>query len=281
VTLAYLFRLSRPRFWLYLAGPVLVGLAWGIPSIETLAEPRPWVLFAYYLVPANVYLYGVNDRFDVDIDQDNPKKHAREARWQSAPSVVAAIAISLALGLALLAWLPVETWPYHLAFLALGAAYSAPPFRFKTTPIADSLSNGLYILPGALAYALVATHPDPIVLAGTWAWAGAMHTFSAIPDIEPDREAGITTTATLLGERHTLAYCAAMWTLAALLVGTVLPLAGLVLAIYPLLVLAWTIGDVAIDRAYWSYPIVNATAGGLLTVGGLALRFSHLVPGVG
>jgi hypothetical protein len=33
--------------------------------------------------------------------------------------------------------------------------YSAPPLRFKTTPFLDSLSNGLYILPGVVAYAAI------------------------------------------------------------------------------------------------------------------------------
>jgi len=42
--------------------------------------------------------------------------------------------------------------------------------------------------------------PPIAALAGAWLWAMGMHTFSAIPDIEPDRAAGIRTTATLLGE---------------------------------------------------------------------------------
>jgi len=91
-----------------------------------------------------------------------------------------------------------------------------PASGFKTTPFLDSVSNGLYILPGAAAYAAVSgTHPPIAALAGAWLWAMGMHTFSAIPDIEPDRAAGIRTTATLLGEGRTYAYCVACWVAAA------------------------------------------------------------------
>jgi 4-hydroxybenzoate polyprenyltransferase len=45
----------------------------------------------------------------------------------------------------------------------------------------------------------------------------AWHTFSAIPDIEPDTKAGIATTATILGEQGTLLYCFGLWFVAFLL----------------------------------------------------------------
>jgi len=208
--------LSRPRFWLYLAGPVAVGVTYGISDVSGLFTPVTLALAGYFLVPANIFLYGVNDIFDADIDELNPKKEDREARWQGDRLVLFAVVAAAVAGLATFAITPRVAWPYLAGFLLLGAAYSVPPIRFKTIPFADSISNGLYILPGAAAYATVAgVHPPVAAIVGAWLWTMGMHTFSAIPDIEPDRAAGIRTTATVLGETRTYAYCFAVWVAAA------------------------------------------------------------------
>jgi len=268
--LRYLLVLSRPRFWLYLAGPVAVGVTYGITDVSGLFTPVTVGLAAYFLVPANVFLYGVNDAFDVDVDEVNPKKEGREARWRGDRLVSLAVVAAGALGLAAFAVTPRVAWPYLAGFLLLGAGYSAPPVRFKTTPFLDSASNGLYVLPGAAAYAAVAgVHPPLAALAGAWLWAMGMHTFSAIPDIEPDREAGIRTTATLLGEGRTYAYCAACWVAAAVAFAAVDPRLGALLAVYPVFV-AWVArSSVAVDRAYWWFPALNTAVGTLLAMGGL------------
>jgi len=268
--LRYLLKLSRPRFWLYLAGPVIVGVTYGAGTTADLLSVPAVATFVYFLVPANVYLYGINDIFDRDVDEANPKKGDREVRFGGQPFVVAAVALT---GMGMLALIPlvdVTAIPYLVGYFLLATEYSAPPFRFKTTPVLDSLSNGLYVLPGAAAYAAVAgTHPPVLALVGGWLWTMAMHTFSAIPDIEPDREAGIETTATLLGETRTYAYCGLLWTGAAVAFGVLDPRFGAVLAIYPVLVAGIARSGVAVDRAYWWYPAINTVVGMAITLGGL------------
>ncbi|UPV73416.1 prenyltransferase [Halorussus limi] len=287
-TLGYLLKLSRPRFWLYLAGPVLVGVAYGASAASDLFAPAAVALFAYFLVPANVYLYGVNDAFDADIDAENPKKtgeDAPEARFRGGRTVTAAVAVCGLAGLALAvafatgalarspnppagATVGVAAWV--VAFLVLGYAYSAPPFRLKTVPPLDSVSNGLYVLPGAAAFVAVAgRQPPALAVAGGWLWAMAMHTFSAIPDIDPDRRAGIRTTATALGERRTLAYCGAVWLLAAGAFGLLDRRAGVLLLLYPLLAAGVAETDADVARVYWWFPAVNGLVGMVLTLGGL------------
>ncbi|WP_144903126.1 prenyltransferase [Halobellus captivus] len=268
--LRYLLTLSRPRFWLYLAGPVAVGATFGAETTADLFAPVTLVLFAYFLLPANVFLYGVNDVFDADVDADNPKKTEREARWRGDPSIAVLIAASAVLGVAVFGVAPLVAWPYLVGFFFLGLQYSAPPLRFKTTPVLDSVSNGLYILPGAAAYAAVAgAHPPLAALAGAWLWTMGMHTFSAIPDIEPDTEVGIRTTATFLGERRTLAYCLGCWLAAAVTFALVDVRIGLLLVAYPALVFVIYRSNVDVERAYWWYPIVNTAVGTVLTLGGL------------
>jgi len=215
--LVYLLKLSRPRFWLYLAGPVAVGVAYGVSSTEELFTPVTLALFAFFLLPANVLLYGVNDVFDSEVDEENPKKAGKEVRFGGEPFVLWAVGLSALSGLFLVPFLPVESLVWLAGFYVLGVQYSAPPLRFKTTPFLDSVSNGLYLMPGAAAYAAVGgTHPPLLAVVGAWLWTMAMHTFSAVPDIGPDRRAGIRTTATLLGEPRTYAYCAGCWAIAAL-----------------------------------------------------------------
>ncbi len=268
--LRYLLALSRPRFWLYLAGPVLVGVASAAEGVADLLSPAAAASFAYFLVPANVFLYGVNDVFDADADAENPKKEGREVRWRGDPGVAAAVGASGLLGLAVFAVVPRVAWPWLAGFFVLGAAYSAPPARLKTRPPLDSASNGLYVLPGAAAYAAVAgTHPPAFAVVGGWLWTMGMHTFSAIPDVEPDRAAGIRTTATVLGEARAFGYCAGVWALAAAAFAALDYRLGLLLSVYPLLAAGVYASDVSVDRAYWWFPAVNAAVGMALTLGGL------------
>jgi 4-hydroxybenzoate polyprenyltransferase len=264
-----LLKRSRPRFWLYLAGPVIVGVAYGAPDVPDLFSAPALVLFAYFVLPANVFLYGINDVFDADIDTENPKKEDREVRYTGDRFVVSLVITSALAGLALAAWLPAAA-PWIIGFLFLGAAYSAPPLRLKTTPPLDSVSNGLYVLPGVAAYAALAGSNPPLeAIVGGWLWTMAMHTFSAIPDIGPDRRAGIETLATVLGRRGTLAYCGAVWLFAAGAFALLDLRGGVLLLLYPALVAFWEAGGVEIDRAYWYYPAINTLVGMVLTLGGL------------
>ena len=266
--LRYLLILSRPRFWFYLAGPVVVGVAAAAETVPDLFLPVGFALFGYFLLPANVLLYGVNDIFDAEIDTENPKKTEREARWQGGPTVVASVVASGLLTVPLFVVAPSAAWPWLAGFLLLAVEYSAPPARFKTTPLLDSLSNGLYILPGIAAYAAVAgTQPPALAVVGAWLWTMGMHTFSAIPDIEPDRRAGIRTTATWLGERRTYGYVAVCWLAAAVAFAVVDPRLGALMAVYPVFVAWVATSSVAVDRAYWWFPALNTAVGTLFTLG--------------
>ena len=268
--LRYLLKLSRPRFWLYLAGPVVVGVTFAARRPAELFAPVGVGLFLYFLLPANVLLYGVNDVFDAEADAENPKKEDREVRFGGDPAVVASVVAAGLLGLALFLAVEPAAWPWLVGFFALGVEYSAPPLRFKTTPPLDSVSNGLYVLPGAAAYAALAGSQPPLAaVAGGWLWTMGMHTFSAIPDIEPDRRAGLTTTATVLGEPRAYAYCAACWLAAAVVFAAVSERLALLLLAYPVVVFLIYWSDVGVGRAYWWYPALNSLVGMLITLGGL------------
>lgn len=272
-TLQSLLTISRPRFWFYLAGPVLVGAAYGASTVPDLFTLPAVALFAYFLLPANLFLYGVNDVFDRDVDAENPKKtapDARETRYQGDPTILVAVVLAVACLAPVLAVVPTTVWPWLAAWVFLATNYSAPPLRFKTTPLLDSLSNGFYVLPGVAAYTVLAgSAPPALAILGGWLWTMGMHTFSAIPDIEPDRHAGIHTTATWLGHRRSFGYCATVWMLAAVSFAALDWRLGLPLLAYPLLAFGVQHSSVPVDRAYWWFPFVNTAVGALLTTGGL------------
>ena len=268
----YLFWLSRPRFWLYLAGPVAVGVVYAADSPAEFFQPLALALFAWFLVPANLILYGVNDIFDVDIDEKNPKKGegGREVQYTGDGIVVMVVYLAGAVGTLFGFALTIQGIYALAAFYFLAVEYSAPPLRFKTTPFLDSLSNGLYVMPGVVAYIAIAGESPPLLaVAGGWLWTMGMHTFSAVPDIGPDREAGIDTTATVLGERPTLVYCGAVWLAAAVLLGLLHPFLGAVFGAYPVLTVLFALSSVSVDRAYWWFPVINTVAGAALTMGGV------------
>jgi 4-hydroxybenzoate polyprenyltransferase len=268
----YLLALSRPRFWFYLAGPVVVGVVYGARSTAELFAPVSLGLFAFFVLPANVLLYGVNDVFDADVDEHNPKKDAegREVRFTGDRWVVAALAAAGAAGVPLFATLPTLAVGWLALWYVLAVEYSAPPLRFKTTPVLDSLSNGLYAVPAVVAYAaLRGANPPGLALAGALLWTMGMHTFSAVPDIEPDRAAGIRTTATVLGERRTYGYVGGCWLGAAAAFAAIDPRLGALFGVYPAFVAVVAGTAVAVDRAYWWFPALNTLAGTALTMGGL------------
>ena len=272
--LKYIFKLSRPRFWLYLAGPALVGMVYASTKPAELLTLNNLIVFLYFLLPANVMLYGINDFFDRDIDEENPKKEGKEASYRSSKLVDGLIGFSTALAIPLALMLPERTYPLMLVFLGLSYQYSAPPLRFKTTPYLDSISNGLYAMPFLITYSFISGGlPSIWVILGAWLWTMAMHTFSAIPDIQPDREAGITTTATYLGRPGAYGYVTAVWIMTALSMGVHSLGLGLVFLVYPVLSTGIFFADLDDSRAYWWFPFINAFTGMVITMYGLWVLF--------
>ncbi len=267
--LTFLVRVSRPRFWPYLAGPYLVGLCAGAARAGDVLQPFVALHLLYFLWPANLFLYGVNDLADADTDRFNPKKGAQEhlLRPDERRRLGLAAALAALLGLLLL---PAESTLgalFLLLFLALGAGYSLPPLRFKARPVLDSASNVLYAMPGFLGYAQTAgAAPPPAALLGAAAWTAAMHLFSAVPDIAADQAAGLSTAATALGARRSLAACAVLWSVAVLSLVALLgptPIAWLA-AVYPLVCVALWLRPERTARVYWLFPWLNVAAGFVL-----------------
>ncbi len=262
-----LLAVSRPRFWLYVVGPALIGLAVAPEPMSLLRHASTWFALLSWTLPANLLLYGVNDVCDHDTDTLNEKKGAYEIRLQQ--SLHRRLLMGIGIGGMFIAAAALATASrayalWTLLFLALAVAYSAPPLRFKRHPVIDSLSNILYIVPGFAMASLSGLSPTAAVVIGGWSWSAAMHLFSAIPDIAPDAASGLRTTAVVAGHRRALLLTAVLWVIAAASVWFVpgLHLVPWLAVAYPLLSLALlTKPASAVFQAYRWMPLLNAAIG--------------------
>ena len=252
--------ISRPRFWLYTAGPYLVATAFANPLYLT--NPLFYLQFLLFLIPANFFIYGINDIFDTDTDTFNLKKRTKEVMGTNRNWIYIFSSFLL--------FIPYFFFLDNIGKLILGLfllvsfAYSAPPFRFKKYPFIDAISNVLYILPALLAYWQHTQTLIPIhIFIAMWFWVIAMHMYSAVPDIVADTKAKLLTTPVLIGKTGALVLCGALWLSATILtqfwIGLVYPIMIILSFKFPL------------TKLYWYFPYINAAVGAVLF-------FSAIIP---
>ena len=222
----------------------------------------------------------MNDLYDQETDALNAKKEGYEARVTKTtePLLRRALGLSLVLGIILFSITAIQPFvsPGWLSlgffgFILLGWQYSAPPCRFKARPFLDSASNALYLFPVFIAWSLgsSSSFPWPLFLAGSL-WCAAMHAFSAVPDIEADKKAGLATIATQLGTKRTILLCAGLYLAACVLAFPwIHALSWFGAAVYGVLMfIAWRVrgSEKKLFRVYTWFPAINTVIGFLLWV---------------
>lgn len=266
----FLLKVSRPRFWLYLFGPYIIGLAAGASTRGDLLSFKTLVFGLYFLFPANLLIYGVNDIFDFETDKLNPKKHDYEAlvRPNDRRMLVIAILLTNLPFIVAAIFLDAATLFSMVGFFFFSIFYSAPPVRAKAIPIVDSIFNILYIFPALFAFAsLAGNFPPTAAIAAGGLWTAAMHAYSAIPDIDADKQAGLATVATMLGKNGTHLFCAACYLASALLA---FPFVGVLAAVCGIVYLGLILVSLFAKKAsdifgiYKYFPVVNTVVGFVL-----------------
>jgi lycopene elongase/hydratase (flavuxanthin-forming) len=268
---------SRPLSWVNTAYPFGAAYLLAGGGVDWLL----WVGVAYFLVPYNLLMYGVNDVFDYESDLRNPRKGGVEGvvltdRWHRLTLWAAAVT-NLPFVVALVA---AGTWR-STAVLAVVlfavVAYSAPRLRFKERPLVDSMTSSTHFVgPAVFGIALTGERLGTAGLVGLVAfflWGVASQAFGAVQDIEADEGAGIGSVATWLGASRTvwLALVAYAFAGLLLLLGTHGPgrLAGLLAA--PYLVSIWPFRaladrDCELAHAGWRrFLVLNYVTGFLVT----------------
>lgn len=273
-----LYKISRPRFWMYSFGPLLIGLiagymyTWVTP--DTMLWIYIWVVAIYTLIWSNIIIYWANDLADEETDALNDKKNEYEHRLQKNEHqyLKNSIYICIALWVLFLLWgrhivywggdVYWLFWAYML-FLCTGIWYSVEPCRAKAKPFVDGISNILYIIPSIRWWMMITWSLEWFGWWGFIAWwlrAMAMHGYSAIPDIAPDQQVWLRTTAVVLWYRGTLLYCLSLWCLAASLAMWQYGMIYICLLI-PYIVMIALSRRSDIMRRYRLFPWVNAVAG--------------------
>jgi lycopene elongase/hydratase (dihydrobisanhydrobacterioruberin-forming) len=257
-----LIKISRPRFWLYLVGTFLLGIVYGLNNLNDINFILIYGLF-FFLIPANIYLYGINDLFDKDTDKYNLKKKTKEHKLKNneSSSLILILFFCIFLLIPLLILSDLNGKIILIVWLLLSTFYSGF-IRFKAIPFLDFMSNMLYVMPGVYAYYyLTKSLPSLVILLALFFWAWSMHLYSAIPDIKSDKKANIITTAVLIGKKYSLLLCLFFWLFFSLIILLNFYPYGLIALIYPLMVVYSFYKIKKIDEIYWYFPYVNAIIG--------------------
>lgn len=263
--------LSRPRFWMYVLGTFLVGVmsSGNLFQYDTTTTLLLVAFGLFFTVPANVFIYGVNDIYDYQTDIHNDKKIKYESvlplqkhrnLWN--------IMVSL-----LIPFLPLffmVSGPAKLAlllFLFTALFYSATPIRAKCKPPLDVLFSAIiYVSPALVGFFITGnTTIEWLAVFGGLVWAFGMQTYSAVPDIEADKKAGVNTLAIMLGEKNALWFCLIAYLISATIgfyyVGYIAVAFGFVYSVIVLL----SIHNISKLFKYYTYfPLINVASGALL-----------------
>jgi 4-hydroxybenzoate polyprenyltransferase len=259
--------LSRPRFWMYIFGPYIVGALSGAAIPKDLFSPLVLIFGLFFLFPANLLIYGVNDIFDYETDVLNAKKRGYEDlvppdERRQLMNFILVFCAPFVLGLLLL---PTRSLWALVAFLFFSIFYSAPPIRAKARPVLDSAFNVLYIFPGVFAYFLTGRERFSwILFSGAWTWAMAMHAYSAVPDISADKEAKVPTVATFLGFEGTIWFCGLLYAVSAICAFPVLHWLSIFLGVVYLSLMTISLrsgNEEGVMKIYRVFPLINTLAG--------------------
>ncbi len=263
-------KISRPRFWVYVAGPFWLCAAVLYPLGVHLL---PIVVFlAYFTFPANLLIYGINDLYDRETDLVNNKKNSYEQvlHIHDNKKLIWLILISnvpfIIFGFFVL---PQPAFFSLLIFVFLAWQYSAPPLRAKAIPFIDSFLSGLlYIAPVGVSWGIVTnTYPSFIPMLAGFLWSYSMHLYSAVPDINADKMANIKTGATLFGKNTTLILCGCIYTVSAFIayfyIGFFAIIAGLGY-IYLIVISILKPQPEDVLRVYKIFPFFNTLVGAIL-----------------
>jgi len=196
-----IFFISRPRIWLYTLGSFLFGiqlamlLGYAVDGLSVL------MICAVLTIPANLFIYALNDYFDADSDEQNPKKDHFEHRSDSADSYLLYLAAaSVLLVSCVIVTQETLVIKLFLLWIFIILTYNIPPLRFKARPGLDMLFAANFPLWGFIGYSVVSHElPDLFITVPIALLSAAFHLYTAVHDIPYDKRSGVITSAVYVG----------------------------------------------------------------------------------
>lgn len=215
-TILKIIRTSRPLFWLVHVSLFIVG---AVASGEfSYASERFFIPALLLTLPFSLFIYAINDYYDLESDRHNPRKggvFGEKHTNADAQKLRAQGFVGLATTLVGLAFFGLERVTL-IAILSIALyAYSAPPLRLKSVPVADALVGGGFYLStlvlmgfvlsgGNIRTSMAAIRPS---LAVVFLVGFTLHATGAVIDEIPDRKQGIMTSAIYFGAQKILLFC--------------------------------------------------------------------------
>lgn len=241
---------SRPVSWINTAYPFAAATVLTTGRIDATLI----VGTVFFLIPYNLAMYGINDVFDYESDLRNPRKGGAHGAvlerrlhaitlWAAALSCLPFVVYLVLVGTPI-SWLVLAISLFFVVF------YSAPPLRLKERPVADSVTSSIHFFSPAV-YGLVLagatwTWQLSAVIVAFALWGIASHAFGAVQDVVADREADISSIATVFGARTTVRLAIAGYATAGVaMFGTAWPGPLAALLALPYIVTVWPYRNVA------------------------------------
>jgi len=273
---------SRPLSWVNTAFPFAAAYL-----LVTREVDATFVIGTlYFLIPYNLAMYGINDVFDYESDLRNPRKGGLEGALLDPKVHHITLWAALVTNIPFLVYLVLVGTPLSSLVLAISVfaviAYSAPRLRFKERPFLDSITSAThFVSPAVYGVVLAAGWAAPLwfrpslwcLFAAFFLWGMASHAFGAVQDIVADREAHISSIATVIGAKLTVRLSFFAYVAAGILLLFTLwpgPLAAILLIPYAIMVAPfWNLADTDAERAnrgWRRFLTLNFITGFLVTL---------------
>jgi len=166
------------------------------------------VFFAFSLATASVFV--LNQYFDREADRENAvKSNLPVASGRISPRRALIFSFLLVISCLILVFIAnVRVLPLFIVYLGLWTAYSTPPLKLKSVPVADFVISGIgagllpFLMGGGLTDKLIYSIPSTML--------GAMplmliqcggHIIQAVGDYEADRKTGVRTFVVRYGRK--------------------------------------------------------------------------------
>jgi len=181
------------------------------------------VFFAFSLATASIFV--LNQYFDRDADRENEvKSNLPVTSGQIAPRKALIFSFLLVISCLILVFIAnIHVLPLFIVYLGLWTAYSTPPFRLKSIPVADFVISGIgagflpFLMGLGLSDKLISNIPLIMLSAMplTLIQCGG-HIIQAVGDYEADLKTGVQTFVVRYGRKRGVILAGSMFLIASL-----------------------------------------------------------------
>jgi len=178
------------------------------------------VLFAFSLATASVFV--LNQYFDREADRENGvKSNLPVASGRITPRKTLIFSFLLVISCLILVFhANAHVLPLFIVYLGLWTAYSTPPFRLKSVPVADFVISGIgagllpFLIGGGLTDKLISIPSIMLGVVPLMLIQCGGHIIQAVGDYEVDRKMGVYTFVVKYGRKNGVIVAGFMFLLA-------------------------------------------------------------------